>query len=398
VPLAGAGLWVAVHRIPWMGPLVANGLRAVIGSENVTRLEEAAYAAEDSVNRLFRTNEPPRAYWDVPEPSSAPPATATPVAATGTATSVTPATSATSTPTTARPAFRPADVGPMHTAWPAPGDGRWVPIVDPRAPEDAPRLWKTLIHPDPRRSWAELFVVAIDLSDVEVHLLAGSREPAATTEEGKTYTRAAKIPEAHHERLLAAWNGGFMTEHGQWGMRIEGVTLVPARDKGCTIALYRDGRLRVATWPKIAGDEGEMSWWRQAPKCMVEDGEVHPLLRASEVRDWGATLEGNTVIRRSAIGLDGEGKTLFVAISNHTTAQAIALGLRHAGAAHVAQLDVNWSYPKFLLFEPGEGGAGLKPVALASGFEFSEDEYIRKRSLRDFFYLTRKAQASGGGT
>ena len=31
-----------------------------------------------------------------------------------------------------------------------------------------------------------------------------------------------------------------------------------------------------------------------------------------------------------------------------------------------------------------------KAVPLAKGFEFSEDEYIRKRAIRDFFYLLRK--------
>ena len=65
--LAGAGMWIAVHRIPWMGPLVANGLRSVIGAENVTALEETAYSAEDRVHRLLRSNEPPKTYWEVPE-------------------------------------------------------------------------------------------------------------------------------------------------------------------------------------------------------------------------------------------------------------------------------------------------------------------------------------------
>ncbi|KYF77555.1 hypothetical protein BE18_20290, partial [Sorangium cellulosum] len=287
-------------------------------------------------------------------------------------------------------------VGPSHAAWPAPGDGQWVPIVDRARPGDPPRLYKTLIHPDPHRSWAELFIVAVDLSGVDVHLMAGSREPAATTEEGKTYERPAKIPEADHERLLAAFNGGFMTEHGQWGMRIDGVTLVRPRENGCALALHGDGRMQIAPWARMAAEEGAMRWWRQTPSCMVDEGELHPALRVPEVRNWGATLDGNTVIRRSAVGLDRDGKVLFVAISNHTTAPAIALGLRHVGATAVAQLDVNWSYPKFLLYEPGEGGA-LMPVALASGFEFSEDEYIRKRSLRDFFYLTRKPSAPSAG-
>ncbi|WP_437728584.1 hypothetical protein [Sorangium sp. So ce861] len=382
--LAGVGLWIAVHRIPWMGPLVANGLRSVIGAENVTAIEETAYGVEDRVHRLLRKNEPPKTYWEVPEQAPAPAAPAVEA-------------SVAVAPAVVAAAFRPKDVGPSHAAWPAPGDGQWVPIADRRRPGDPPRLYKTLIHPDPHRSWAELFIVAVDLSGVDVHLMAGSREPAATTEEGKTYERPAKIPEAHHERLLAAFNGGFMTEHGQWGMRLDGVTLVRPRENGCTLALHGDGRMQIAPWARMADGEGGMRWWRQTPSCMIDEGELHPALRASEVRNWGATLDGNTVIRRSAVGLDRDGKVLFVAISNHTTAPAIALGLRHVGATAVAQLDVNWSYPKFLLYEPGEGGA-LMPVALASGFEFSEDEYIRKRSLRDFFYLTRKAPAPSAAT
>jgi hypothetical protein len=57
-------------------------------------------------------------------------------------------------------------------------------------------------------------------------------------------------------------------------------------------------------------------------------------------------------------------------------------------------MDVNWSYPKFVLFEPRDGSLVRKAVALASGFEFSEDEYIRKKARRDFFYLMRKPEGS----
>ena len=133
-----------------------------------------------------------------------------------------------------------------------------------------------------------------------------------------------------------------------------------------------------------------MKWFRQMPGCMYEDGKIHPGLADPETRLWGATLDGETVIRRSAVGLSAARDVLYVGISNHTTAKAIADGMRHAGAATVGQLDVNWSYPKFVLYEPKEPGGPRKAVALAAGFEFDEDEYIRKRSLRDFFYLVRK--------
>jgi hypothetical protein len=125
---------------------------------------------------------------------------------------------------------------------------------------------------------------------------------------------------------------------------------------------------------------------------MYEGGKIHPGLTAGSGLKWGATLDGDTVIRRSAVGLSADRQIFYVSITNHTSARALADGLYHAGAVDIAQMDVNWSYPKFVLFEPRDGGTVRKAVALASGFEFSEDEYIRKKSRRDFFYLMRKAE------
>src|SRR6186713_2687036 len=44
--------WTAVRTVPWFGPLVADTLRAVIGSERVTQLEEAVAAVEDDVKQV----------------------------------------------------------------------------------------------------------------------------------------------------------------------------------------------------------------------------------------------------------------------------------------------------------------------------------------------------------
>lgn len=372
VPALALGAWLFVHRIPWAGPLVANGLRALIGVDAVAKLEDTVYAVEDRANRVLRKGEAPRAYWSVPQA---------------------PARSARA-PEPERgltePSFTPKDVGPMHKSWSAPGDGVWVAIRDPRRPAEAPYLWKTLLHPDPNRSWAELFVVAVDLRRAALRAMPGSSEPKSTERAAQNYKRIAHIPEVDHEELLAAFNGGFMTEHGYYGMKVGDVVFVKARDGACTIAAYRDGSVRIGSWSKLKDSESEMLWYRQAPACMYEDGKLHPGLTAGSSAKWGATLDGETVIRRSAVGLGRDRDVLYVAISNHTSARAIATGMFHAGAVDVAQLDVNWSYPKFVLFEPVAGGTERKAVALAPGFEFSEDEYIRKRSQRDFFYLIRK--------
>lgn len=373
-----AALWIAIHRFDWMGPLVANTLRAIIGPDNVAKLEDLVYAVEDRANRLLKKNEAPKAYWSVPKPP--PPA---PVQSVAEAPPERPEI----------PAFRPKDPGPAHKKWSAAGDGIWVPIVDPRRPDEKPYMYKTLLHPDPTRSWAEVFVVAVDLPRVDVYVMAGRQEPKTDDPKTESYERLARIPDEHHEELLAAFNGGFMTEHGGWGMKVDGVTLVRPQPNGCTLALYEDSSMRIATWSKIADTEPQMRWYRQAPECMYEDGKIHPGLTAGSARKWGATLDGETVIRRSAVGLSADRRILYVAITNHTTARVLADGMRHAGAVDVAQMDVNWSYPKFVLFEAPPGSTERKAVALASGFEFSEDEYIRKRSRRDFFYLVRKRES-----
>src|SRR5688500_1462185 len=37
-------VWWAVHTFDWAGPLVANSLRAIIGVDNVAKLEDFVYA------------------------------------------------------------------------------------------------------------------------------------------------------------------------------------------------------------------------------------------------------------------------------------------------------------------------------------------------------------------
>jgi len=375
-----AVLWWAVHRYDWMGPLVANGLRSVVGPSAVAHLEDLVYAVEDRYNRVARGREAPKSYWAVPAAASAPKLQAAPSAAPV----VAPAAPS-------LPPFHPPDPGPALKSWSAPGDGLWVPVTDPRRPGEAPYMLKTLLHPDKDRGWAEVFVVAVDLRRVTLHVVPGTQEPKADNPAAEKLERPAVIPATAHEELLGAFNGGFMTEHGGYGMRLDDVTIVAPKPKACTIAVYKDGGVHIAPWTDLEPDAPSMLWFRQAPECMVRSGKLHPgIIYVSGNRKWGATLDGETVIRRSGIGLNAARDVLYVSITNHTNARVLAEGLRHAGAVDIAQLDVNWSYPKFVLFEPKAAGGPRKAVALASGFEFSEDEYIRKRARRDFFYLMRK--------
>lgn len=380
-PVLIVALWIAVHSIPWMGPLVANGLRATIGRENVTRLEEFVYSIEDRVNQTFKSGDKPKSYWAVPDKVAPPP----PPAKEPEETAPTSPLKVELTP------FAPPAPGPVHESWSAEGDGMWVPVTDPRRPNEAPRMFKTLLHADSSRSWSELFVVAVDLRQVSVMPVMGYQEPRTDKKEAEGYKRPAKIPEAHYDALLAAFNGGFMAEHGKYGVYFDGILFLDPKDDACTLTKFKDGSFEIGTWTRMKARQSDMEWFRQAPACMYEDGEMHPNLRVHSARKWGATLDGNTVIRRSAVGLSRDQQILFVGISNHTTAKVMAHGMHHAGAHTVAQMDVNWSYPKFVTYEKRADGL-LYPIALAEGFEFSEKLYLRERSMRDFFYLARKEE------
>jgi hypothetical protein len=369
VPASILGLWVAIHHVPWLGPLLADSARAVVGPAAVATVEDVAYDMQDRWNRFWRADEAPRAYWAVPSSSASVPPSSAPSA---------------SPP--APPLFRPLDVGPVFASSYADGDGVWVPMVEADCGEQ-PCMFKTLLHPDRVRGWASVAVAAIDTKVTRLHLVAGVEEPRATQREARDLARPGLIPPSAHDGLLAAFNGGFKTEHGSLGMQIDGVTFVLPQRWGCTVARLRDDRLSIASWPKMQDRLAGARWWRQAPSCLVEEGKFAAGVHAEENINWGRAISGETIIRRSAMGIDERGEILFVGISDATSAGAIARAMHHAGAHTVAQLDVNWSFPKFLVYERSGGGLTAKPIC--PGFQFSEKDYVEKASARDFFYVTK---------
>jgi hypothetical protein len=359
------GAWMAMRTVPSFGPFVADSLRAVVGSEHVTELEEAVADVEDHVEKV--TND-------------------------GKARSLTDATPAAllapvpDAPATLALEHRPANVAPLFPTVSTPKDGVWESV--PVRTGGTPALFRTMLHPDADRPYAELFVFALDLSKLSVHAVAGSIEPKAP-EGSAPSARPGVVPEADRDVLVAAFNGGFKAEHGQFGMMVGGDVLLAPKPLSCTIASTADGTLEIAPWTKLAPEAQNFAWWRQTPGCMLENGVLHPGLRSAETKNWGATIDGDTVIRRSAMGLDSDGKTLFIGISNSTTARAMALGMQQAGAVTVAQLDVNFSFPRFLVYE--ETGANkLAAVGAVKGFLYEPDEYIGRPSTRDFFYVTAR--------
>lgn len=375
------GLWAALHAIPGAGPAVADGVRAVVGPGPVAWAEDVVYGVEDRIKRVVYRDAAPKTFWEAPPAAPEDPSS--------------PAAHAPAQPPIASnapvaPTFAPAAFTPPFAEVATAGDGQWLPVVDPAAPDQPPPMYKTLVHPDPKRSFAAVAIVAVDLERLDLSLVAGTLEPASAAV--LPTDRPGLVPADRFGDLVAAFNGGFKAEHGHYGMMLGGRTFLPPRAASCTVALYKGGALRVGTWTALKETAADMAGFRQTPPCLVEQGAVNDtLLAADDAHGWGASVGGATVIRRSALGLDATGKTLLYGLGESVTAGTLARAMRAAGAENAAQLDVNQAYPRFVFYGRRQGNE--RPTvasALIPDIAFSRHEYVGRPEGRDFFYLTRK--------
>jgi hypothetical protein len=369
--------WVSLHAFPGFGPAAADGVRAVVGPGPVAWAEDTVYGIEDRIKGFVYHDAPPKTFWE-PAPAASdehPPAqpfiaSNAPVA----------------------PTFAPSAFEPPYPGVAAPGDGRWIAIADPGAPDDPARMFKAAVHPDPRRGYTAVAVVAMDLSRLSLSLVAGTQEPVSAVVPPSE--RPGLVPGTRFGELVAAFNGGFKAQHGRYGMMLGGRAFLPPRKTSCTVALYPDDTIRIRTWSAIEDSAADMAAYRQTPPCLVEQGRMNDTLAAADdAHGWGAAVGGDTAIRRSAIGLNREGTTLFYGIGDSVTAGTLARAMKAAGAEDAAQLDVNAAYPRFVFY--GKPRAGELPTATGAiipDIAYGRHEYVSKPEGRDFFYLTRKAQ------
>jgi hypothetical protein len=66
---AGAGLWLGIQHTSWLGPLLADTGRAVVGPTAIARLEDAVYGVQERYNRAVHSEDAPRTHWQTEEPA-----------------------------------------------------------------------------------------------------------------------------------------------------------------------------------------------------------------------------------------------------------------------------------------------------------------------------------------
>lgn len=290
------------------------------------------------------------------------------------------------------PVWPPADI-PSPWSTPEPGEGKWVAPTQPwlkRLPaaggEEAPvPFMTTFVRPDEQRSYARVLFVAMDMRQLELGMEAGVEDPKPLSGPPGT-GRLPRKPEIY-KRTAAAFNGGFKTEHGSYGMMVERRVLLPGMPGGATIAAMQGGRVQLGTWGKDVKTGGpndlELVSFRQNIDPLLEDGVINPMKRTQ----WGFTLpETGMQTERSGVCMTAQGQLLY-GWGDDVSADTLAKAMRLASCTYGIHLDMNPHHTGFSFINIDElKGKKYKSELLTNKMEISPERYI-EYAPKDFFFL-----------
>jgi hypothetical protein len=411
--VAIAALVLIVSASPETGAQGADRLRNLIGNKPVADLEAIVFTIQDKFHQLVYNVEQstPSAPWDVSNiqgemsqnnsslsqgtPTAAPTAVlnSTQQSAVGKGTPINASLpSATGTPgavlanlpqpavsTPTQPPWVPENLAPLGNIA---DEGVWAAYIQDVAGHTV--AYRTFLQPDGERPYVTVGIVAFDLARTQLHYELGIMEPTSSV----SVPRTGQIPSADRlpGTLLAAFNGGFKTVHGYYGVFMDGTLLVPPIDGMGTIALYKDGSIRIGEWGTDMTYTLDMAVYRQNCPLMVHDGAINPQVNNNSVNDWGGTISGNIVTFRSGIGISKDGKTLYYFAGNTLTMPVLAKAMLDAGAYQAMQLDINNYYVFFTSFEV-QGGLLIGIPVLPKEMIDNINRYL-EGFAHDFFYIT----------
>lgn len=298
-----------------------------------------------------------------------------------------------------------ADLGhwppsPIHSMWktPEPGEGEWTAptqawvkrLPTPASGEAPPSMfYRAFVRPDEERPYAKVLLVAMDMRQLDLEMEAGNEDPKPLTGP----PGAGRIPRdpAVYTKIAAAFNGGFKTEHGAYGMMLRKRVLLPPVPGIATVIITKDARYGLGTWGSnkdIGGiqdvEPGEIVSFRQNLDPLVDNDKVNPSGRAQ----WGFTLPGTTMqTERSGLCVTNAGHLLY-AWGDDVSATTLGKAMKMASCVYGMHLDMNPHHTGFLFTNITElKGRNYKSELLDKQMEIDTARYI-EYAPKDFFYMT----------
>lgn len=287
---------------------------------------------------------------------------------------------------------------PIRSMWKTPeaGEGEWqapkqpwlktLPALGGETPPSP--FYETYVRPDEERPYAKVLLVAMDMRQLDVGLEAGSEDPKPLTGPPGT----GRIPRDPHvyQRVAAAFNGGFKTEHGNYGMMLNKRVLLPPQPGAATVILTKDGRVGMGSWGSNTTVGGihdvptaDILSFRQNLDPLVDQDKVNPSNRGQ----WGFVLPGTSMqTERSGICVTNAGHMLY-AWGDDTSATSLGKAMKMAGCVYGMHLDMNPHHTGFMYTNITEfKGKQYKSELLTKEMEIDTDRYLLY-APKDFFFM-----------
>jgi hypothetical protein len=274
---------------------------------------------------------------------------------------------------------------------PEPGEGVWS---QPKLPwmkhiEGAPpQFVRTFVRPDSERPYDEILLVAMDMRQLDLQMEAGTEDPKPLT--GNHGPGRIPRDPAISTRVVAAFNGAFKTEHGNYGMMVKGRVLLPPQPGAATVVVLKDGRSAFGTWGTSANVGGltgiadaSIDSFRQNLDPLIDNGEINPTKRSL----WGYTLPGSGMqTERSGMCVTASGAVIY-AWGEDSSATTMAKAMKMAGCSYGMHLDMNPKHTGFIFATIDDLKAHkYHSETLTPLMEISTDRYL-EYAPKDFFYM-----------
>jgi hypothetical protein len=243
----------------------------------------------------------------------------------------------------------------------------------------------TFVRPDPTRAFATVSLVQMDMSQLRIGAVAGSKEPGTTLGNPGPGTIPQNIIDSGN--LVAAFNGGFLYVDGNYGMIVGNKTYVPLKNDVGTIVGYTDGTVKILNY--TGQDLGKnVAFARQNGPLLIDNSAV--VLDATDMKvAKGKVLHGGIYTWRSGIGVTKSGNLIYAA-GNNLSPTTLAKSLQMAGAVSAIQLDINPSQVRFDLFDRNASGTyDVTPLNKELAYLSNKEQYL-KGHTRDFFYVYKQ--------
>lgn len=401
-----AGLFILAN---WrsVGTQMANPLRHLLGVQAVAQIETVIFKVQDQIEQWkfdlglaeaenpFGTAANPIEGTPTPALEVIPPTET--LAPTPTEDSAEPGSAADPESPTNQPTAFPLTA----TIAPSPTPAGWVlPDIEPFGDLQGEGLWqaylynpagevvayRTFLQPDPERPYTLVAVVAFDLTKTNLRFVLGLKEPSKPG--GPHGWGNIPVNDMQPGKLLAAFNGGFIAEHGGYGAMADGVTALAGRAGLATLAIYNNDTVRIGEWGADFYTDGDYRAWRQNALMIVHNGEINEKVYTGTEAEWGANLDGATVTLRSGVGISEDNQVLYYFAGPSLSMPVLADAMVASGAYNGMLLDINPSHAHFTAMRV-EDEKLIAEALYPEEMDLWVDRYLHQWD-QDFFYVTVK--------